>query len=177
VRYPLQTALFTAILMVSVRTIAAPVSQFDAAQEMARKDYEAAMAKIAAVRKADQMECAKQAGPALKACTIQTDSKRTASEKDATLLLARAREQHPASKEDQEKAAEAGKRKAKTQYGVAKARIRSDRNLANAECSKLKNAEERQCKKSVSARYTIANDFASSVYARALATAQATVDH
>lgn len=70
---------------------------------MARKDYEAAMAKIAAVSKADQTECAKQASPAAKACTIQANGKRTASEEGAKLALARAREQHPASKQEQEK--------------------------------------------------------------------------
>lgn len=175
-RYTLQTALFTAILTASVWAFAAPVSQFDAAQEMARKDFEAAMAKIATVSKADQLECAKQAGPVAKACTIQIDGKRAASEEDAKLLLARAREQHPASNKDQEKAAEAGKRKAKTEYGVAKARIRNERNLANAECKKLKKAEESQCKKSVNARYTIANNFASSSYDRALVKADAIVD-
>lgn len=162
--------------MVSVWAFAAPVSQFDAAQEMARKDYEAAMARIASVSKADQLECAKHAGPAAKACTIQADGKRDAAEEEAKLALTRAREQPPASKKDQEKAAAAGKRKAKTEYGVAKARVKRDRNLAHLECGKLKQAEERLCKKEVNGRYAVGNDFASAVYARALAKAQAIVE-
>jgi len=175
-RYTLQTTLLTAILMVSVWAFAAPVSQFDAVQEMARKDYEAAMAGIASVSKADQFECAKQAGPAAKACTIQADGKRDAAEEEAKLALARARQQIPALKSDQEKAAAAGKRKAKVEYGVAKARIKRDRNLANAECSKLKKDEGRRCKKEVNDRYAIASDFASAAHVRAIAKADAIVE-
>jgi len=106
--------------MASVWAFAAPVSQFDAAPEIARKDYEAAMANIAAVSKADQLECAEQPGPAAKACTIQTDGKRAASDEDAMLLLVRAREQYPASTKYRRKAAKAEKRNAKTEYGGRK---------------------------------------------------------
>jgi hypothetical protein len=169
-------ALFTAILAASAWAFAEPASQFDASQERARKDYETTMARIAAVSKADQRQCANQAGPAGKACTIQTNGKREAAEEDAKLALAHAREEQPVSRTDQEKAAAAGKRKAKAAYGVANARIRNNRNLANVQCSKLKKDEEQRCKRDVHARYTTANEDASSAYARALARAQAIVD-
>ena len=109
VTFTVPIVLFTSVLMTSAFALAAPVSQFDAAQELARKDYEAAMARIASVSKADQLECARQAGPAAKACTIQADGKRDAAEEEAKSMLAHAREQPPASKKDQEAAAAAGK--------------------------------------------------------------------
>lgn len=173
VTFTVHTALFTAVFMTSVVTFAEPISQFDASQERARKEYEAAMARIGAVSKADQQECARQTGPAAKACTIQADGKRFASQQEAKLALARARDQHEGSETDPKKAAAAGKRHAKAEYGVAKARLKQDCNLANAQCSKLKDAEAQECKKDVGARYAIASDAASAAYARAIAKADA----
>jgi hypothetical protein len=92
-----------------VVTFAEPISQFDASQERARKEYEAAVARIDAVSKADQLACAWQTGPAAKACTIQADGKRFASQEDAKLALARARDQHELSKNDLKKTAGAKK--------------------------------------------------------------------
>lgn len=171
-RYTLLAAIFTALFGVSIVAFAAPVSQFDVAQERARQNFETAMARIAAESKADQAECSQHTGPAAEACAIQAEGKRSAAEEAAKLALAHAREQPPTSMDDPEKAAEAGKRKAKVEYGVAKARIRNNRNRANAQCSKLKAEEDQHCKKQVNARYVKANETAASVYARALATAQ-----
>lgn len=162
--------------MANVCAFAEPTSQFDAAQERARKDYELAMAKIDAVSKADQAECAKHVGPAAKACTIQADGKRDAAQEEAKLALARARDNQPTSKMEQVKAAAKEKRQAKVAYGVAQARITNNRNLANAQCSKLKNDDEQQCRDDVHARYTEASDSATSRYARALAKAQALLE-
>ena len=131
---------------------------------MAQKDYQSATAQIAAVNKADMLECSARHGPAAKACEIQADGKRAAAEDQAKLARDRAGAEPLASDDERKKAAEQAARLAKITYGMEKARIASEDNQAHAECKKIKGEERNTCNSEVLLRTSKASREAKESY-------------
>jgi len=148
---------------------ATAASMTEQAKEMAQKDYQSAIAKIASVNQADMLECAKRRGPAAKACEIQVNGKRAAAEDQAKLTRERAAgTEPPASDDERKKAAENGVRVAKISYGMDKAKIANEDKQAHAQCNEIKGKERSICNSEVASRTTEANRTAKSSYDRSI---------
>lgn len=144
----------------------------DQAREMAQKDYQSAIVKIASVTKSDMLECGARHGPAAKACEIQANGKRIAAEDEARLARDRAGAEAPSSDEERQKAAKRGVRVAKISYGMDKARIAKEDKQARAECNELRGEGRITCNSEVASRTAEANRYAKARYDRSVARAK-----
>ena len=156
---------------------AGAISMTEQAREMAQKDYQSAMAKIASVNKADMLECLKRRGPAAKACEIQANGKRMAAEDHAKLARERAGTEPPASDAERTQAAKNKTRVAKISYGMDKARIAAQDKQAHALCNELKSDERNRCNAEVALRTDEANREAKASYDRSVTAAKGISAH
>lgn len=122
------------------------------AQNVARKDYQTAMAKIRSDDSAAIEKCRSGSGPAREACLIQARGKRMRAERDAKTKLDQAGRTPPLP-DAKKKAASQGALDAakKEQRDTAKA-IETEAKAADTECKKLTGTERKTCTSEVARR-------------------------
>lgn len=133
-------------------------SENDMAKEVGRKDFLSAQVKIAQDDQVEKAHCATYAGPAARACQIQTQAKRQAAEEEAGESLERAGSEPPLRPENKKRAAEAALVKARLARSQAFERNKVIDRAAHHECSKLSYEARRSCNKDVQGRTHEAQD-------------------
>lgn len=143
------------------------------AQNMARKDYQAAMVKIQSDDSAAIEKCRSGSDPAVQACLIQARGKRIRAEGDAKTKLDQAG-RIPPLRDAEKKAAsqEALDAARKDQRDTAKG-IETEAKQADAECKKLTGAERKTCTSEVARRRDDDRDMADAIYKKARSDAKA----
>ena len=142
------------------------------AKETAQRNYQSATVKIASVTEVDMLECGTRRGPAAKACEIQANGKRLASEDQAKLARDRASDEVPSSDVEKQKLVKHVGRVAKISYGMDKARIAKEHKQARAQCDELKGDERKTCHLEVASRTDEAKREAKSSYERSVGKAK-----
>ena len=143
------------------------------ARNMARKDYEAAMAKIRADDSTATEKCRAGTGSAVEACLIQASGKRLRAEQEAKTKLDRAgqipslpKAQAKTASKDAMKSADRDKRRTGDDIDM-------ETKAAEAECKKLTGAALKACNTDVAKRRDEARDMADAMFEKSRSRAKA----
>lgn len=143
------------------------------AQNMARKDHQAAMAKIRSDDSAAIEKCRSGSGPAVEACLIQARGKRMRAEQDAKTKLDQAGRTPPLRDTEKKAASREALNAVKNDQRDTAKGIETETNEADAECKKLLGAERKTCRAEVARRRNDAREMADAIYKKARSDAKA----
>lgn len=143
------------------------------ARDMARKDYQAAMAKIRADDSAATEKCRSGSSPAVEACLIQARGKRMRAEQDAKTKLDQAGRTPPLRDAEKKTASQEALNAAKKHQRDTAKGIKTEAKEADAECKKLTGGERKTCTSEVAQRRNDARDMADAIYKKAQSDAKA----
>lgn len=158
------------LLIITVFCLVTPnsaLSDDSTVRDMARKDYQASLAKIQADEFASIDACARTTGPAANACMIQAHGKRVRAEMEAKEKMDRASQTAPLPDAQVKTASDMAAKAAKEKKRSTGKSLDAETKAAETECNKLIGPKRKACMKEMTARHREAVDWADAAYKKA----------